>query len=704
MINFSAPLETIKGVGPSIAKKLSWLGLKTVKDVLYYFPFRYQDFSKISKIADLAEGQIATVYGVIEKVSIYKTWKKKMWIVDATIADDTGKVKAVWFNQKFLINTLKEGKSGNFAGKLALNGKHLTFQSPMIEMLADEYQETRHTGRLVPIYSQTTGITSKMLRFVLGKIIPLFKDTPEFLPQDIVDNFGFPPLAKAFSDIHFPEKLEDAQNAEKRFSFQDLFLLQIVNFYEKQSLVSQKSYSCQYVPEEIKKYFSYIPFELTLAQKKALYEILEDLKKDHPTSRLLQGDVGSGKTIVAAIAALVVAENKHQAVFMAPTEVLARQHYETFRKYYEEFSHGIALLTSSESRAFFGDGLESVMTKKELISYIASGKIKIIIGTHSVIQKSVSFSDIAFVVIDEQHRFGVKQRAQLVKQNETLPHFLSMSATPIPRTLALTAFGDLDLSLINELPKNRQPIDTKIITSANRTKAYNFVASQIKEGRQVFVICPRIDPADADGPLTQRQINQLEVKSVTEEYKKLKEKIFPKFKIAMLHGRMKPIEKQKIMKDFKDKKYDILVSTSVIEVGVDVPNTSVMMIEGSEHFGLSQIYQFRGRVGRGEYKSYCFIMTDSSSKTTLSRLKALITAKNGFELAEIDLKLRGPGQFLGQEQTGLPDLAMKAIQNPELVKAARQIAQEIISKDSQLKNHPHLAAYVKMFREQVHLE
>ncbi len=704
MLSFSSQLTEIKGIGPNIALKLAKLKLHTVKDVLYYFPFRYLDFSKISKIADLEDGQIATIYGKIDKVGIYKTFHKKMWIVEATISDETGKVKAVWFNQKFLINTLKEGKFANFAGKPILQGKHLTFQNPMFEMINDEFQEARHTGRLVPVYPQTEGVTSKMIRFVVSKILPDFLDSPEFLPENVVKEFDFPSLADSFAHIHYPDTIEQAQEAEKRFSFQDLFLLQLINASEREHLSKQDAYACDYTPEYIKELFSYVPFELTLAQKKALHEILEDIKKPHPTSRLLHGDVGSGKTIVATIASLVVANNGKQAILMAPTEVLARQHYETFKKYFEEFSNGIALLTSAQILSFHGDGLETETSKKELLSQIKSGKIKIIIGTHSIIQKNVSFKNAALVIIDEQHRFGVDQRAKLMHDNKFIPHLLSMSATPIPRTLALTAFGDLDLSLINELPKNRKPIITKAVTSTNRQKAYDFVSQQIKSGRQAFVICPRIEAPDPQAPLTPRQLFNLEVKSVKEETEKLSKKIFPNFKIASLHGRMKSADKQKIMADFKDKKYDILVSTSVIEVGIDIPNATVMLIEGSEHFGLSQLYQFRGRVGRGQHQSYCFLFSDINSKSTAIRMKALVNAKSGFELAEIDLKLRGPGQFLGQEQSGLPDLAMKAIQNPQLVQAARNSAYEIIKSDPELKNHPYLAAYVKMFREQVHLE
>lgn len=711
MISFSQPLTEIKGIGPRIALKLAKLKIRTVKELLYYFPFRYQDFSQIKKIAQLSEGEVATVYGKITEVKLYRTWKKKMWIVEALIDDNTGKLKAVWFNQKFLIRSLKKGLSGNFSGKITFEGKKPLMQNPVFEILSNEFQETKHTARLVPIYPQTVGVTSKMIRFVISKVIPLLEEVKEFLPEKIIQELNLPPLKKAFVDIHFPKTLTEAQKAIQRFSFQDLFLLQLINASEKHQLLSKKAYSCPYQIEQIKKIISSLPFELTLSQKKALYEILEDLKKDYPTSRLLQGDVGSGKTIVAAIAALIVAQNQKQTVFMAPTEVLASQHYQTFKKFFDDISCGIVLLTSSQAKIFFGKGLESQVSKKEVLQQIEKGKVKIIIGTHSVIQKKVNFFNLAFVVIDEQHRFGVKQRAQLINKKGTreefLPHLLSMSATPIPRTLALTVFGDLELSLINELPKNRKPIITKAISPSQRQKAYEFIREQIKKGRQAYVICPRIEPSlenEEEKQLSFKEKINLEVKSVKEEYEKLSKKIFPDLKIGMLHGKMKAQEKNKVISDFRDGKIDILVSTSVVEVGIDVPNANIMVIEGSEHFGLAQLYQFRGRVGRGEHQSYCFLFSNLQPKTTQQRMKALIQAKNGLQLAEIDLKLRGPGQFLGEEQTGMPDLAMKALQNPQLVKVARETAYSLIEQDPQLKNHPYLAAYLKNFKEEIHLE
>ncbi|MFA7201730.1 MAG: ATP-dependent DNA helicase RecG [Candidatus Paceibacterota bacterium] len=698
-------LSDIKGIGPLFAERLEKLHLHTVKDLLYYFPFRYQDFSNIKPISNLILNEVATIHGTIEKISVSKTFHRKLLIITVRVSDETGSIEAIWFNQRFLLTQLKEGLSINIAGTVTQQGKKMQFNTPEFEIISRDSYVPRHTGRLVPIYSETKGITSKGIRFVVEKILPLIASLEECLPQYIIEQYSFPPLAKALMQIHHPQSIQEAERAQERFAFQDLFLLQLLKSKEKYHITKKPAHAFPYTPEQIKTYFSYIPFELTLGQKKALHDILEDLTQPHATHRLLQGDVGSGKTVVAAIAALVVASHQKQAIFMAPTEVLAQQHYRTFTSFFEEFSHGVALLTSSHTTVFFGKGLEREISKKELLTYIKSGKIKIIIGTHSVIQKSVSFDEVGLLVIDEQHRFGVNQRAELLTRTQTYnPHLLSMSATPIPRTLALTVFGDLDFSIINELPKNRKPIDTRIVPAPHRQKAYEFIHQQVEAGRQVYVVCPRIASVDPDQKLTPRQLLQLDVKNVEEEYKKLSKVIFKDLCVGMLHGQMKSDEKQKIMSTFKKGGIDILVSTSVIEVGVDVPNATIMMIEGSEHFGLSQLYQFRGRVGRGVYQSYCFLFTDSKSKITLARLKALISAKNGFELAEMDLKFRGPGQFLGTEQTGIPDLAMKALRNPTMVKDVYESVQSLLKQDSELKKYPYLTEYLKLFEQKIHLE
>ncbi|MBP6855628.1 MAG: ATP-dependent DNA helicase RecG [Candidatus Pacebacteria bacterium] len=721
MISLSTPLTQVKGIG-LVGARLAKLGLATIKDVLYYFPFRYQDFSTLSTIADLKDGNVATVCGTVEKVSVYRTPRKKMWIVQVVVRDETGLLFITWFNQKFIAGTLKQGMEINVAGKAIAEGKKMTMQSPTYEIISQKNTTgSRHTGRLVPIYSETPGITSRGIRFALSKIMPLVKDIPEFLPDDIVESNSLLSLSDALQKIHFPTSIEEAQTAQHRFAFQDLFLLQLVHGMERARLTRQPAHSFAYDPGDIKKRLDTLPFELTLSQKKALVEILDDLKKPYPTNRLLQGDVGSGKTIVAALAALVVVQQGKQVVFMAPTEVLAAQHYATFKKFFKDVSNGVALMTASQAAVFFGDGLESQQSKKEVLSEIKKGEIAIIIGTHSVIQKHVEFNDVAFVVIDEQHRFGVSQRFLLSRASALmLPHLLSMSATPIPRTLALTVFGDLNLSIINELPKNRKGIITKIVPPTQRNDAYEFIRKHIRSGHQAFVICPRIDQTQIEADKTlgadtlfsypnvstshSRASVAWEVKSVVQEYEKLSQKVFPDLRVGMLHGRLKAKEKQDIMRRFQEGVVDILISTSVVEVGVDVPNATIMMIEGSEHFGLSQLYQFRGRVGRSDHQSYCFLFTDIQSATTHERMKAVVNAKSGFELAEIDLKLRGPGQFLGQEQTGLPDLAMKAIQNPLLVQKARSAAANVISRDPLLKRTPYLLAYVNLFKDQIHLE
>ncbi|MEE8131777.1 MAG: ATP-dependent DNA helicase RecG [Candidatus Paceibacterota bacterium] len=714
MIALQTPIEEIKGIkgiGQRFLPKLKKLNIETVKDLLWHFPFRYEDFSKISKIVDVKINEPVVVQAFVKEIKLQRTWKKRMFIVDALIGDNTGNIGAVWFNQPFILRVLKKGTLANFAGKTVVSKNKLYLSSPVYEIIGrsilENESDTKHTGRLVPVYPETRGLTSKAIRFLIKPVLDNLEKLPEILPKEILEENRFLEINQAIRYIHFPENLQQAQAAKKRFAFEDLFLLQLNNLKQRLQLAREKSFSFKINLDYLKKLINHLPFELTQAQKKTLWEILQDFQKPHPMNRLLQGDVGSGKTIVAGLSALIVAKpfgmtQGKQSAFMAPTEILARQHYKTFLKFFPEFNGGIGLITSSEARIFYGNELETETKKNELIKKITNGEIKIIIGTHALIQESVNFPKLAFIVVDEQHRFGIGQRAALIKKSRretSTPHFLSMSATPIPRTLSLTVFGDLDLSIIDELPKGRKEIITKIVAPANRDKAYQFIRDQIKKGRQVFVICPRIDPAEIDGnPFIP------DVRAVKEEYKKLSKKIFPDFKVVMLHGKIKAKEKVETMKQFNNGAIDILVSTSVVEVGVDVPNASIMLIEGSERFGLAQLYQFRGRVGRGIHQSFCFLFTDSSSKTTHQRLRSLIDAKNGFELAEKDLAIRGPGQILGADQTGMPDLAMKAIQNPELIKSAREAAETVIKKDPELKNHPFLKNRLESFQKEVHLE
>ncbi len=721
MIGLSTPLAEVKGIGPKFQEKLKKLKLGTVKDLLWYFPFRYEDFSNIVAIKDLKIGQHAVIRGEIVSVKMWKSWKKRMFILEALVSDDSGSIRAVWFNQRFLITTIKKGITVNLAGKIIETKGGLTISHPIHEIITASKRnasELRHTGRIVPVYPETKGLTSKGIRFLIKPLLDNIGRIEDFLPKEILNKQKISNINKAIYDVHFPEKMEDAQEAKKRFAFEDLFFLQLVNLRQRIKLSQEKAHSSDFSIDEIKELLAELPFELTHSQKKSLWEILQDLKKSHPMNRLLQGDVGSGKTIVAVLAALVLAKDGKQIAFMAPTEVLAKQHYETFKKFFKKFDKGVGLATGSMAKVFYGDELESDIKKNELIKKIENNGLKIIFGTHALIQKYVKFNDLALVIIDEQHRFGVKQRAELLKKslpagrqdksNVNIPHLLSMSATPIPRTLSLTVFGDLDLSIIDELPKGRKEIITKIVSPANRDKAYVFIRGEVKKGRQVFVICPRIEQTtnDQEQPVIKSSwFNTWEnVKMVKEEYEKLSQKVFPDLRVGMMHGKMKAKEKNEVMKNFSGHKIDILVSTSVIEVGVDIPNAVIMMIEDADKFGLAQLYQFRGRVGRGEHQSFCFLLTESGSKSTHQRLRSLIEAKNGFELAEKDLAIRGPGEFLGEEQTGVPDLAMKAVRNPELVKSSRQAAEEILKDDPELKKYPLLQTRLETFQKDVHLE
>ena len=709
MIHLKDPIDIVlSGVGKRFLGQLKKLGTKTAKDLLWHFPTRYDDRSEFLKVSELKKGGEATLRGTVQKTTTRRIPYRHLVITEVSVVDEEGSPLTVtFFNQPYIENTLKEGRVANFSGKVGTYKGKLTLQSPIYELteIRGREKETQHTGRLVPIYKETKGITSRGLRFIIKPILENLEVLPEYIPQETLKSLNLPDVNEALQNIHFPKKEADALRAIKSFSFRDLLLLQLRNLQERAKLQKLEAYPIAYDQKELKKLFSFLPFELTASQKKSLDEILNDLERHHPMNRLLQGDVGSGKTIVAGIAALVAVNDKHQAAFMAPTEILACQHYKTLTKFFEEYDGGIALLTGKESKVFYGENLEAELKKSELIKKIASGDIGITVGTHALIQKQITFKKLGLVVIDEQHRFGVRQRAEITKTTSITPHFLSMSATPIPRTLTMTIFGNLDLSLIDELPKGRKPIITKLVDPTNRDKAYQFIKERIKSDRQAFVICPRIEESEnKDQVFTSKQKAAWEVRAVKVEYEKLSKEVFPDLKVSMLHGKMKIAEKTAVMKAFVEGKCDIVVSTSVVEVGVDVPNATIMLIEGADRFGLAQLYQFRGRVGRGEHQSYCLLFTDSKTENTKARLESLIQAKNGFELAEMDLHLRGPGEFLGDTQTGTPDLTLKALQNPELLKTAKEKAEELLQNSPTLEAYPLLSKRLNQFREEVHLE
>ncbi|HVM77033.1 MAG TPA: ATP-dependent DNA helicase RecG [Candidatus Paceibacterota bacterium] len=736
-LRLETPLFEIVGARAPFLRRLEKLGIKTVGDLLWHFPVRYEDYSKIYKIAELEPGQQATIQGVVEKVRARHSFRRHMQIVEGVIADDTGSIRAVWFNQPYLANVLKAGRAANFAGKVSVSEEgELYLSHPVHEMIRtsnvdaeDPGYGLRHTGRLVPVYPETRGLTSRGIRFILQNVFKRDLDLEEWIPEPILAEFSFPDVHEAIERVHFPREADEAARAKARFSFEELFLLQLFNIRQKSKLAAQQAHAIPSDVERVKNLLAKLPFELTPSQKKSLYEIMKDIERARPMNRLLQGDVGSGKTVVAAVAAIIAADHGLQTAFMAPTEILARQHFETMKKLFTRFADGetdpntpknpaIGLLTGTSAIVFYEKDMEAKLSKPDFKTKVESGEIKIVFGTHTLIQKSISFQKLGLVIVDEQHRFGVRQRAELAssrkgangKKEKIIPHFLSMSATPIPRTLMLSIFGDLDLSLITELPEGRKEIQTKIVSPVERAGVYDFVRSEVKNGRQVFVICPRIEPEDkeaidqAKGAAKFQMQKKLDLKSVKEEFEKLRTKIFPDLRIAMLHGQMKGKEKEDIMRRFKDREFDILVATSVVEVGVDVPNATIMLIEGADRFGLAQLYQFRGRVGRGEHQSYCFLFTDSKSESTGARLKAIVEAKNGFELAEKDLELRGPGQFFGDVQTGLPDIAMEALKNPTMVQGSRAVAMKLLQENPTLASYAPLKAKLEAFHKKVHQE
>lgn len=703
-INLATPIEEIPRIGPKYQKRLKRLGIKNVRDLLFHFPHRYEDFSNLIPISKAEVGGPFCFQGeVLETKNIY-TPRKRMVLTEMIISDGSGKLKVIWFNQPYLINNFKKGDYVCLAGKIAKKNGSKYLSSPVYEKIPKGLRsnaDLTHTGRLIPVYPETAGLSSKWLRFIIKPILVKLKNQIEDpLPEKIRKKYDFLTLKNALWQIHFPDSLKFAEEAKKRFAFEELFYLSLFVLQERIKLNRERAIAIPFNLELIKKFTKTLPFKLTNAQKKAAWQILKDLEKPRPMNRLLEGDVGSGKTVVAAIAILNVAKAGYQTVLMAPTEILAEQHFKTINQ----------LLNPKLSP--WGEIKVGLLTSKKKIY---PEKTDVLIGTHALLQEKVKFGKLALVIIDEQHRFGVEQRAHLIKnakcENEiskTIPHLLSMTATPIPRTLSLTIFGDLDLSIIDELPKGRKKVITKIVQPKDKKETYEFIRQQIKDGRQVFVICPRIEPRAKlefdTNQIHQQELNWLEVKAVKEEYKKLSEEIFPDLKVGMLHGRMKAEEKEKIMKDFKDKKIDILVSTSVVEVGVDVPNATIMMIEGAEKFGLAQLHQFRGRVGRSDFQSYCFLLTDTPGVVYNRRLRALLSCENGFELAEKDLAIRGPGSIDGVRQWGFPDLAMASLRDIFLVEKTRNEAKKILEEDPELKKYPLIKQKLEEFKERIHLE
>lgn len=674
-MSLSRPIELTIRTNKAHISRLKDLGVKNLRDLLLFFPRTYDDRTKITPIAEIRTDVVNNIKGKISNlVEIRTKFGKKM--LKAKISDESGSVDVIWFNQPFLKQFLNNGKTVYLSGKAKFGFGKISLQSPSYEEIKDDQI---HVNRIVPVYHQTEGITSKWIR---EKIKPLIDEwsgkLEEHMPPEIISEHNLIAYRDAVKEAHFPSSEEKLRSARQRLAFDELFVLQLKALQKKwhwQHVAEheQKSISGN---EHVESFINTLPFKLTKAQIKSINEIMIDLKQPYPMTRLLQGDVGSGKTVVACAALIATLKAGYQCAVMAPTEILAKQHYSTIYKLLKPHSYNIKFLAGSTTEK----------QKKETYEGLQTGTVDLIIGTHAIIQEGVKFRNLGLAVIDEQHRFGVKQR-DILKSNGS-PHLLSLSATPIPRTLAMTIYGDQDLSVIDEMPKGRLPIITRVVPEKKRIDAYRWIENHVLKGRQAFVICPLIDESDF-----------LEVKSAIQEFEHLSNNIFPNLKVALLHGKMKPADKANIMEAFARNEINILVSTSVIEVGIDVPNATIMLIEAADRFGLSQLHQFRGRVGRGEHQSYCFLFPKNQSQDARTRLRAMAQYTSGFKLAEIDLQIRGAGEIYGVRQSGIPDLKMASLTDSETIALARNAANTIIEKDPSLKEYPALKEKISALDE-----
>ncbi|NIN63769.1 MAG: ATP-dependent DNA helicase RecG [Anaerolineae bacterium] len=665
----ASSVRELHGVSDAYAKRLSRLGVTTIRDLLYLFPNRYDDFSSLKTIDQLHYGEEVTVVGTVRETR-ERTSRRGQSIVSSTISDGTATVEATWFNQPYLVKRLTPGKQIVISGKVDQYLGRLTFSSPTWEPLD---KELIHTGRIVPVYPLTKGITGRWLRRLMKRTTDYWSlRLPDHLPLPIREKRNLLDLENAIRQIHFPDDSEVLEQARRRLAFDELLMIQLGVLKQRHQWRQRSGQPVRIDSSILRTFVDSLPFPLTSAQERSLSEILDDLQRPEPMSRLLQGDVGSGKTVVAAAAMLMTAASNMQAVLMAPTEILAEQHHVSLGRLWGElWLPGLTKVTS-HLRLLTGSAKQS--EKERIYEEIASGEARIIVGTHALIQEGVEFDNLGLVVIDEQHRFGVTQRATL-RQKGHNPHVLVMSATPIPRTLALTIYGDLDISTIDELPPGRKEIITRWMKPRERERAYSFLHSRVEESEQAFIICPLIEESE-----------KIEAKAAVEEHRRLRDEVFPDLRLGLLHGRMTSEEKEAAMRDFYRGELDILVCTPVVEVGIDVPNATVMLIEGADRFGLAQLHQFRGRVGRGERQSYCLLVADSPTDTGEQRLQIIESTQDGFKLADEDLAMRGPGEFFGTRQSGLPDLKVARLSDVSVLEEARAVAKEIWEKDPELES------------------
>lgn len=696
---------------------LARLGIRTIRDLLYHFPTRYESSEGIKTINSLIPGETVTLYGFLKGAKARKTWKTRMPSAEAYLEDGSGRVKVMWFRQPYMAKVAEREGLVKITGKVAGTPGKLYITNPAVEK-AESMPAISHESlfggeapTLFAVYPETKGISSLWFRHALSRILEsgIHDHIEDIIPENLRRTYSLPTLKSALVWIHTPKSEKDATVARKRFAFEEVFAIQLA-VQQARALGKKKeapSFSVDHA--QVEAFIQDFPFTPTRAQRHAIRAILEDFEKPHPMMRLLEGDVGSGKTAVAAAAAYAVAHarekggaSRHlQVAYMVPTEILAKQHFASFVSFFKTHHMPIALITGKECYKFpskVKNELATRISKAQLRTWVANGEIPLVIGTHALIQKSVVFRDLALAIIDEQHRFGKVQRKALARKDGKEPHLLSMTATPIPRTLALTIYGDLDLTVLDQMPTGRKPVITEIVSEKNRSVAYARMHAELESGHQVYVICPRIDEPDPEKEFA------LQATSAKSEQERLQKGEFKHYRVGLLHSKMTPIEKEAEMQKFVKNETQVLVATSVVEVGVNVPNATVILIEGAERFGLAQLHQLRGRVIRSNAQAYCFLQSESRAQATSGRLKALTTAKDGFELAEQDLALRGSGELYGARQWGITDVAMEALSNLKMVEAARNAAHDIVKHDPTLEKHPVLQARIALLSQHLYRE